>query len=124
MSQHEHFAAPTPPEGADSIPIAPSRFPHSQRAYFLLGTLITAYIAVYLCRKNLTVAVPELQKAWGLSKEQIGIVGSFSTVAYAVGKIFFGPITDRLGGRLALIGSMLLVAVFGAAGAFAPSLAM
>jgi MFS transporter, OPA family, glycerol-3-phosphate transporter len=98
--------------------------PSSARAYAYLSTLVIAYIGIYLCRKNLTVAVPALQKAWSLNKEQIGIVASVSTVTYAVGKFLFGPITDRLGGRTALIGSMVLVAIFGAAGGFAPSLAV
>lgn len=85
--------------------------------------LVAAYIGVYLCRKNLAVAVPLIQQDWGLSKEQVGLIASVSTVVYAAGKIGFGPITDRLGGRITLIGSMLLVACFGLAGAFAPSLA-
>jgi OPA family glycerol-3-phosphate transporter-like MFS transporter len=65
-----------------------------------------------------------LQKSWGLNKEQVGIINSASTIAYACGKFFFGPITDRLGGRTALLTSMTLVALFGALGAFAPSLAI
>jgi sugar phosphate permease len=94
------------------------------RAYLFLGTLVAAYIGVYLCRKNLSVAVPLLQTSWGLNKEQVGTINSVSTIAYACGKFFFGPITDRLGGRTALLGSMSLVAIFGALGAFAPSLAI
>jgi len=94
----------------------------SQRAWLFLGTLVAAYIGVYLCRKNLAVAVPLLQADWGLRKEQVGIIGSLSTVVYAAGKLGFGPVTDGLGGRRALLGSMLLVALFGAGGAFAPSL--
>ena len=93
------------------------------RTWFWLGTLVLAYIGIYLCRKNLAVAVPILQRDWALSKEAIGLVGSVSTVAYAVGKVLLGPIIDRLGGRRALLGSMILVAVFGALGAFSPSLA-
>jgi len=96
--------------------------PSTSRAYLYLGTLIAGYIGIYLCRKNLAVAVPALQKAWSLSKEQVGIVGSVSTVTYAAGKFLFGPITDRVGGRTALIGSMGLVALFGALGGLAPSL--
>jgi OPA family glycerol-3-phosphate transporter-like MFS transporter len=92
------------------------------KAYLFLATLVASYIGVYLCRKNLSVAVPLLQKSWGLDKEQVGTINSASTVAYACGKFFFGPITDRLGGRRALLGSMTLVALFGAFGAFAPSL--
>lgn len=92
------------------------------RAYLFLGTLVVAYIGVYLCRKNLSVAVPLLQTTWGLNKEEVGTINSVSTVAYACGKFFFGPITDRIGGRASLLSSMSLVALFGALGAFAPSL--
>jgi sugar phosphate permease len=94
------------------------------RTWFWLGTLVLAYVGIYLCRKNLAVAVPILQRDWALSKEAIGLVGSVSTVAYAVGKVLLGPVIDRLGGRRALLGSMILVAVFGALGAFSPSLAV
>lgn len=101
--------------------------PNGQRispwqAYAYLLALILAYIGIYLCRKNLTVAVPILQSGWGLNKEQVGIVGSVSTIAYAAGKFLFGPVTDRLGGRTALAGSMLLTASFGAACALSPSI--
>ena len=92
------------------------------RAALYLGTLMAAYVGVYLCRKNLAVAVPLIQRDWGLAKEEVGIIGSLSTVAYAAGKVLFGPVTDRLGGRVALLSSIWLVALFGAAGAFAPSL--
>lgn len=102
----------------------PASRPTIERAYFLLGTLVLAYVGVYLCRKNFSVAVPMLQKTWGLSKEQVGLVGSVSTAAYAAGKLLFGPVTDRVGGRVSLLAAMLLVALFGAAGAFAPGLGL
>lgn len=106
-------------------PAAPSNgevLPGPWRAYFLLGTLIAAYVGVYLCRKNLSVAVPILQARWGLSKEQVGLIGSVSTITYACGKFLFGPVTDRVGGRTSLLSSMVLVAIFGALGALAPGL--
>lgn len=96
--------------------------PELNRAYFLLGTLVAAYVGIYLCRKNFAVAVPLLQESWGLTKAQVGLIGSVSTIAYAAGKVLFGPMTDRVGGRVSLLCSMLLVALFGAAGAFAPGL--
>jgi len=91
-------------------------------AYLYLGTLIAAYIGVYLCRKNFSVAIPILQSEWGASKEQLGLVGSVSTLAYVAGKLVFGPFTDRFGGRRSLLVSMSLVALFGGLGAMAPSL--
>lgn len=106
-------------------PVASAAEPGPPRAapgaYFLLAALFVAYVGVYLCRKNLGVAVPMLQEEWGLSKESVGWIASVSTLAYAAGKFLFGPITDWLGGRRALLASMTLVALFGALGAVAPS---
>lgn len=96
--------------------------PTPTRAYAFLGTIVIGYIGVYLCRKNLSVAVPVLQQTWGLTKSQVGVLESAGTFAYAFGKFFWGPVTDRAGGRVSLLSSMALVAVFGAAGALAPSL--
>ena len=88
-----------------------------------LALLIVGYVGVYLCRKNLSVAVPLLQQAFGATKAQVGGIASVGTLAYAVGKVVNGPVVDRLGGRRGLLLSLLLVALFGAAGAFAPGLA-
>ncbi len=94
------------------------------RPYVYLTALVVGYIGIYLCRKNLSVAVPILQKDWGISKESIGAVASVSTIAYAAGKIIFGPLVDRFGGRSSMLASMLLVALFGALGACSPTLGM
>ena len=98
-------------------------FPSTARAYVYLGTLVAAYIGIYLCRKNLSVAVPMLEKAWGINKAQVGTIGSVSTVTDAAGKFLFGPVTDRIGGRASLLSSMTLVALFGLLGGLVPSLA-
>ncbi|MCZ7635205.1 MAG: MFS transporter [Verrucomicrobia bacterium] len=88
MSQHD----PRPGEApADAI----SR----GRARLLLAALVLGYIGIYLCRKNFSVAVPLIREAFSLSKEQIGIVASASTLAYMIGKFTFGPLIDRFGGR-------------------------
>ena len=92
------------------------------KPFVLLGCLIIGYIGIYLCRKNLSVAVPLIQKEWELSKESIGLIASVSTMAYAAGKILLGPLVDRFGGRLSFLSSMTLVAIFGAFSASAGSL--
>lgn len=94
------------------------------QSYLWLSALVFGYIGVYLCRKNLAVAIPMLQADFGVSREQIGIVASVSTVVYAVGKFVFGPIVDRFGGRSCFFASLLLVALFGAAGGLAASVPM
>jgi len=89
-----------------------------------VGLLIVGYVGVYLCRKNLAVAMPLLQHHFGATKAEVGGIASVGTLAYAVGKVVNGPVVDRLGGRRGLLISLLAVAIFGAAGAFAPGLAV
>lgn len=86
------------------------------QAWLYLGVLIAGYIGVYLCRKNFSVAIPLLQADLGVSKADVGLVASVSTLAYAAGKFLFGPIIDRYGGRVCFLLSLLGVAFFGAFG--------
>src|SRR4051812_27248522 len=94
------------------------------RPWLLLSTLVVGYIGVYICRKNFSVANPLIRQAFGLSREQIGEVASYSTLAYMLGKFIFGPVIDRIGGRAAFLMALLGVAVFGAVGGLASSLPM
>jgi sugar phosphate permease len=89
-----------------------------------LTLLVVGYIGVYLCRKNLSVAVPLLQEHFHATKAQVGGIATAGTVAYFAGKFILGPVVDTLGGRRGLLLSMVVVAVFGALGAFAPGLAV
>ncbi len=88
----------------------------------VVAALSIGYIGVYLCRKNLSVAIPMLQTSFDASKEAVGGVASAGTLAYAIGKLVNGPVVDRIGGRAGFLGALTLVAVFGAAGAFSPTL--
>jgi MFS transporter, OPA family, glycerol-3-phosphate transporter len=81
-------------------------------------------MGVYLCRKNLSVAIPMIQKSFGVNKAQTGDIISYSAAAYAIGKFLFGPIIDRFGGRICLLLVMAGVALFGGLGAFAGSIPM
>lgn len=107
--------SPAPDPGNHSLPPA--------RAWLYLGTLILGYIGVYACRKNLSVAIPSLQADFKVSRSEIGVIASYSTIAYAVGKFVFGPLVDRFGGRISFLLSLGCVAVFAAAGAFSGSIA-
>jgi MFS transporter, OPA family, glycerol-3-phosphate transporter len=94
----------------------------SLKAWSYLGLLVVGYIGVYLCRKNLSVAVPLLRESFHSTREEIGRIASAGTLAYAVGKISLGPIIDRFGGRICFLLSLSLVGLFGALGGFAPSI--
>jgi len=112
-------------EGAspEGIAAAPSvERPTTRAGWTVIGALAVGYVGIYLCRKNLAVAVPLLQQAFHVNREQIGRIASVGTLAYAIGKFVGGPVVDRLGGRRGFLLSMVLVAAFGAAGAFSPGL--
>jgi sugar phosphate permease len=96
--------------------------PPRGRSLAVVGALIAGYVGIYLCRKNLAVALPLLQDAFGASKGEVGRIASASTLAYAIGKLLLSPLVDRFGGRAGFLASLALVALFGAAGAFAPGL--
>ena len=96
----------------------------SAKSWFFLGCLMLGYIGIYLCRKNLSVAVPMIQKSFGVNKAQTGLIASTATLAYMFGKIIFGPWIDKVGGRLSFILAMLGVAIFGGLGAMAGSVGM
>jgi sugar phosphate permease len=88
----------------------------------VVAALIGGYIGVYLCRKNLSVAVALLQDQLHVNKAQVGVIASFSTGAYAAGKLLLGPVIDTVGGRRGFLGALIAVAVFSAAGGLAPGL--
>jgi sugar phosphate permease len=100
------------PVSADPPP-DPSVALTNRRRYVWLGTLILGYIGIYLCRKNFSVAIPILQEHFSATRAELGLIASYSTIAYAAGKFFFGTVVDRIGGRAGFFGSMLLVAVLG-----------
>ena len=94
----------------------------SINAWSYLYVLVFGYIGVYLCRKNLSVAVPLIREAFHATKEQVGRVASAGTLAYALGKMTLGPVIDRLGGRLCFVFSLAFVGLFGVLGGFSSSL--
>jgi sugar phosphate permease len=97
--------------------------PAEARGWRVVLVLGLGYIGVYLCRKNLSVAVPLLQQAFGATKAEVGTVASVGTVAYAIGKMVNGLIVDHVGGRRGFLTALVAVAFFGAAGALAPGIA-
>ena len=69
------------------------------RQYVVGLCLFLGYVGVYLCRKNLAVAIPLLQRAFRASKADVGKIASAGDIAYTIGKFAWGPIIDRGSGR-------------------------
>jgi sugar phosphate permease len=105
------------------LPVEAARDEETPRkAWSVIAALAVGYVGIYLCRKNLGVAVPLLQATFHASKAEVGKIASMGTFAYAMGKLLSGPVVDRLGGRRGFLLSMVLVSIFGAAGALSPGL--
>jgi MFS transporter, OPA family, glycerol-3-phosphate transporter len=92
--------------------------------YTTLGTLFLGYVGIYLCRKNLAVAIDPLKVAFEASSAAVGTISSVSEVTYAAGKFLLGPPTDRIGGRAAFLIAMAGAMVFGGLGGLVPGLGL
>ncbi len=118
------MAVPAKVESDSALGVAPLVASSKGAGWGVIGSLGLGYVGIYLCRKNLSVAMPMLQEHFHATKAEVGSVASLGTLAYAAGKVINGPIVDALGGRLGFLISIVLVAIFGAVGAFAPSLTL
>ena len=65
----------------------------------ILITAIIGYALYYFVRKNLSVAMPEMEHSLGLSKSQLGLFLTMHGVLYGVSKFLNGFLGDRLNAR-------------------------
>ncbi len=77
--------------------------------WFILGLMYASY---YMCRYNFRFATPGMIAEFGFSKTQIADMLSAWSIAYGTGQLVNGLLTDRIGGKTAmLIGAAGTVAV-------------
>ena len=69
--------------------------------------VLVGYIGYYLCRGNLSAALPLLSRTFGYSNTQLSFILSISELAYAAGKLINGPLADRVGGKNIFICGMV-----------------
>src|SRR3954465_8915666 len=83
------------------------------------GSIGLLYASFYLCRYNFPLANEAISKEFDFSKTQMGWIITTVSLAYAFGQIFNGLITDKLGGKRAMligaVGTIALNLLFGAA---------
>ncbi|WP_316192130.1 MULTISPECIES: MFS transporter [unclassified Bradyrhizobium] len=65
---------------------------------------------------------PSLLKEWGVEKSALGPVLSAALFGLAAGALFSGPLADRLGRKVVLVGSVLVFSIACLASAFATNL--
>ncbi len=74
--------------------------------FLTVGLMVTGYTGYYVCRSNLSVALPLIADelaSRGLDPSQarvkLGTIVSIGTLGYALGKFVSGSVADALGGR-------------------------
>src|SRR5438034_9984272 len=81
-----------------------------------LGLLYTSF---YMCRYNFPIANPKIREELHFDEAQMGVVITTTLLAYAFGQIINGLITDRIGGKRAMLigaaGTIVANCLFGAA---------
>jgi OPA family glycerol-3-phosphate transporter-like MFS transporter len=94
-----------------------------------IALLVVGYAGYYLCRSDLSVALPLIIDELGargisadMARIRLGTIASLGVLAYAVGKFVSGGIADFLGGRrnflAGMAGSVLCTVLFALAGGF------
>jgi sugar phosphate permease len=74
--------------------------------------MLIGYIGYYLIRGNLPIALPLISKKFGYSNTELGLILTFSELAYALGKFTTGPLADKIGGKKIFMIGMLGGIVF------------
>jgi OPA family glycerol-3-phosphate transporter-like MFS transporter len=81
-----------------------------------IGLLYTSF---YMCRYNLPLAGGAIRSEFGFSRAQLGTIITTQLLAYACGQIINGLLTDRLGGKRAMLigaaGTIVMNILFGVA---------
>lgn len=77
------------------------------------------YTSFYTCRYNLAIANKSISDEFGFNKAQMGTIITTALFAYACGQIINGLITDRIGGKRAMligaVGTVTMNLLFGIA---------
>jgi MFS transporter, OPA family, sugar phosphate sensor protein UhpC len=76
--------------------------------YRIFAITWLAYAGFYLCRRNFSVIMPLIEKDLGYSNLQLANVIFFYSLLYSAGQFCFGPLADRLGGRITVTAGLLV----------------
>src|SRR5436190_5048790 len=83
------------------------------------GFLGLLYTSFYMCRYNFSIANKSISQEFGFTRAEMGIIISTALFTYACGQIINGLLTDRMGGKRAMLigatGTILMNVLFGAA---------
>ena len=83
----------------------------------IMYTTIFGYATFYLVRMNFAMSIPTLEKQFGYSKAQLGMIITVFSIIYGMGKFINGYISDRSNARyfmtIGLLGSAAINLIVG-----------
>ncbi len=104
------------PQGSPSPKYPPGFRARRGLNWGFLGLLYTSF---YMCRYNISIANKSISDEFHFSKSQMGAILTTWALVYAAGQILNGLLTDRMGGKRAMLigaaGTVVMNFLFGAA---------
>ena len=90
------------------------KYSHSIRIFILCWV---TYVCAYICRVNISIALPYMKSAFRSGTELMGVIGSVFFIVYGLGQLVNGWLGDRVSPRrmisIALIGTILMNLMIG-----------
>ena len=74
-------------------------------------SMFVGYVIFYLCRKNISVALPSIASEFGYSNAELGLLGSSLYLTYAIGKFLNGVIADNTNVKKVLPTALFISAI-------------
>ncbi|MDX2368261.1 MAG: MFS transporter [Colwellia sp.] len=90
----------------------------------ILVSMYLGYAAMMICRQMVTILSPALlaDESLGLTKTNLGDFAAYGTLGALVGKLIWGPLADKIGGRFTFLIGIFLTALFVIAFGISPNL--
>ena len=95
-------------------------FKHWRKRIFL--TTWVTYSTFYLCRVNMSIAVPGIMGEFGYSKTAMGGIMTALLIAYAAGQFINGQLGDKFGARRLITLGVMVSALLNIAFGFSPGI--
>jgi sugar phosphate permease len=74
-------------------------------------TIWFTYGSFYLCRANMSFAIPGIAAEFGFSKTLLGLLGTSLFIMYSLGQFVNGQLGDKFGARKLVFTGMIVSAV-------------
>ena len=89
-------------------------FNRPQQQMNIIITMYLGYAAMMICRQMVTILSPALlaDETLALTKTNLGDFTAYGTLGALVGKLIWGPLADKFGGRFTLLIGLFLTALF------------